>query len=518
MKAMIQKNFFVLLAALSSAMFLIVLHGYKLAIDGDIIGDLIISYQGVSAGKILPENVFYSTGLPNLGSRMLEQIFFRMGLNFYNTYFASRLAEIVICFLSLCWLMKLIGLTRYITAFWVVLLIPTNVFFYMIFGGGFYIWSLTCSLILLCLCKCYIDKKNDGFIIIIVLFSLYKGLLGLKAVMWIMVPISLALLIYSYANKRKRYLFLGCATLISGLTGLVINEKLLLKKYAITSRTSLQYVSVEEIPDRFAKIFSELLKTFGWQKEAKLLSSAGVINIIVILFIVFIIYIFFLEIVNFKQMDGFDGIIFLFAMFSLAIITFLFAFTMTDIDARYLASPIWILVLSSSIFYVKYYNMDLRKKLVPVLIPVLLFFYIFSWNSVYTFYVEEQKTVVQEVKSVLELLNAKGFKYGYGTFWNSQLIAGGSNLEIGSANISIIKGYSELEDGFYYFRWLSPKKYYDKSYDTGKIFVLLAENEKEDFITIITNRGGAVPEIIFDDGYYTVYEMENSEMIKYIID
>ena len=35
---------------------------------------------------------------------------------------------------------------------------------------------------------------------------------------------------------------------------------------------------------------------------------------------------------------------------------------------------------------------------------------------------------------------------------------------------------------------------------------------------ILVNKGREMPAIVFEDGYYTIYEMENEEMIGYIID
>lgn len=503
-------------AVLSSVMYLVIIFGYRKSIDGDIIGNLIISNQGVSTGRIFPDNVFYSTGLPNIGDILIEQFFFRLGLSFYLTFFAARFVEMIFYFFMLYWFLKIFRLDHKFFLIWTVLLLPTYHFFYLIFVGGYYLWSLTSTLFLIYLinhCNAEKSKRHRNiYMLVLILFSVYKGLLGIKALMWVFFPMSLSLFIKGYWNKNKSNIIDGCSIIVPSIIGMIINEKMLLKKFGIISRSTLQYALLEDIPKRFSKVAVELLKAFGWQDEVHLISCGGIINAIIILAVLFMFYLLVFEIRQIKEIDEIDAIFFLFSILSMAIIIFILTFTKSDISANYLVPSCWAFILNCCIYYIKYYNnIEFRKNIYPVILCLLVFFYVFSWGNVYKLFVADQKMIAQENNAVLEVLKTKNLKYGYGTFWNSQLIAGSSNLEIESTNISI------LEKGFYYFTWLSPKRYYNKSYYEGKAFVILLENEKEGFDNVITNAGGIIPEKIFDDGYYIIYEIENSEMTNYII-
>ncbi len=75
-------------------------------------------------------------------------------------------------------------------------------------------------------------------------------------------------------------------------------------------------------------------------------------------------------------------------------------------------------------------------------------------------------------KIVAEELLESGYSFGYATYWNANII---QELSDGRIEVGILNLATEGEPRF--FEWSTMKRYYEPGYHTGKVFVLLTEEE-----------------------------------------
>ncbi len=452
------------------------LYKYKLYIDGDAIADLVFAYKMNKSVKPIPDDVYFTTTLPIIfGNTGIEAILFMFKMSFFNTFFVARIVEMLIYCVLIDRILRKIDLGKK-WIIWGILIFPTITFMYMVYLGGYYLWTITTYLILLCIYKIYYLGKWKNYIFcFITFFSFSLGLLGIKTLMWVIAPLGFALIIDIFWRKNKCYIMLGASTVLPAVIGYVINEKILLDKYGVGSRTSLQYAPLNDIFNRFVMTLNQILALMGWQEQVRLISIEGIMNIVVLLFLLVICFFMILTVRNMHKIDAFDRIIFLSSVISFVISLFVLVFTKADISAAYLVPSVWALLFWCCIFWHKYLGEDVAVRAKVIFICMLLFFYVFSWRNMYTVFVANREYLGEEQKLVLDILEGQGYEYGYATFWNSMPIVAGSNMEIESTNISI------SEEGIYYFRWGSPKEFYDKEYYDGEVFLVLMEDEKEIF-------------------------------------
>ncbi len=501
-------------AGLSNMLFLTILFQYKSNLHGDMIGDLIIAFKAAQSWNPFPTNVYYSTTLPVLlGNIGIEEVIAHLGLSFQNTFFLTRIIELMIFFLLIWWILKIVYLEEKKYIFWTILMIPTYSCILMLHLGGFYLWTITTPIFLLCIYKLYVQKIIRPIIVgFFFIFPFCVGLCGAKTLLWVFVPLGGAFIVNFLWENRKCNILLGSGMIVSSMAGFLINEKVLLIRYGIKARITLEYSLLSDFPEALFKTISETLKVLGWQEEIKLISYRGILNGVSLLLLGIIIALVMYSLKCINMLDDFDRLFFLFSLFSFFISAYLLIFTKENVSAMYLTPSIYALTFWCCIFWFKYYKHNVGKKEKIILLSILIFFYLFSWKNMYSVFVDERREIVLEQDIVLEVLKEKGYEYGYATFWHSMPITAASDFQIESTNISIV------EEGFYYYRWLSPKEYYDKDYYRGNVFVVLHESEKELFNGVLAKKDIQIPDAIFDDGFYTIYEMDNKDIIKCIIE
>ena len=178
-------------AGLSNMLFLTILFQYKSNLHGDMIGDLIIAFKAAQSWNPFPTNVYYSTTLPVLlGNIGIEEVIAHLGLSFQNTFFLTRIIELMIFFLLIWWILKIVYLEEKKYIFWTILMIPTYSCILMLHLGGFYLWTITTPIFLLCIYKLYVQKIIRPIIVgFFFIFPFCVGLCGAKTLLWVFVPL-----------------------------------------------------------------------------------------------------------------------------------------------------------------------------------------------------------------------------------------------------------------------------------------------------------------------------------------
>lgn len=147
------------------------------------------------------------------------------------------------------------------------------------------------------------------------------------------------------------------------------------------------------------------------------------------------------------------------------------------------------------------------KYLLPIkklnlLILIYLIIYIFS--NQYTTYLtikDNNKKAIEKKYQLVNLLKENNLSFGYGTYWNSLITNYLSDYDITVASIGY---YSSINP----YRWYSDKRWYDKNYHKGKVFLVYDE-------TFIKNAGyytgiyGKPDKIIECEGFHVYIYNKN---------
>ena len=106
------------------------------------------------------------------------------------------------------------------------------------------------------------------------------------------------------------------------------------------------------------------------------------------------------------------------------------------------------------------------------------------------------------LKKVAAELDARDLHFGYATYWNANII---TELTDGRVEIANVGDAEHLE----FFRWSSPRKYYDQAHE-GKVFLLLDAEEYGEARDAASVRAG---EVVYEDGIYVILLYESADAL-----
>ena len=107
-------------------------------------------------------------------------------------------------------------------------------------------------------------------------------------------------------------------------------------------------------------------------------------------------------------------------------------------------------------------------------------------------------------KKVAAFLVDNGYTFGYATFTNAGIM---TELTNGVLEVANIWDPLELND----FKWSSPEAYYEEGYWSGEVFLILSEEETEEFAQAPVVTDGK--EIYRENGY-VVYLFDGVQDLK----
>lgn len=172
---------------------------------------------------------------------------------------------------------------------------------------------------------------------------------------------------------------------------------------------------------------------------------------------------------------------------------FVFVFTTSTMVPRYYIT-IFIFVLPLIAFYFEEKHPLLDKAFMAITLTVCLT--LSTGKTVMSFITVDKN---ESKRPVAEFLAENNYHFGYATYWNANIF---TELTDGEVEIANIGDPQYLE----YFKWSTPKKYYEEGYHEGETFLLLTGEECARFEETKALRQGRK---VYDDGAYSVFVFDS---------
>ncbi len=297
-------------------------------------------------------------------------------------------------------------------------------------------------------------------------------------------------------DSREMAIFL-CSLLgaAAGVVGYGVNVLLISKKYVFQTYGATNFIPIYqgELFDRIQNAIGSLLMLFGYIPEKSFLSLRGIVTIAAFLLLGLLFY----AVIKSKKREnrtGFRLFVTLFLIVSFLLNMFVFIFTTSTMVPRYYLT-IFIFALPVLCFYLEEEPLPLDRLLVA-----LLFFgciLLGTAKTVFSFIGTDKNA---DRRQVAQFLSENGYDFGYASYNNGNII---TELTGGQVEIANINNPEEL----LYFRWSSPMKYYDLSYHTGRVFLLLTA---EEYAAYPDAEAVRLSEPVYEDGSYVVFSYDSA--------
>lgn len=299
-----------------------------------------------------------------------------------------------------------------------------------------------------------------------------------------------------FSGERLRFLAVSAAGLFGCLAGYGINVLYVSRTYSFQTYETTNFIDVYQgvFLERLQDAFGSLLMLFGYIPGKSVLSLRGVISMMAFL-LLFLLGYAALRVRRERNLLK-RYLIFLFYS-SFLLNTVVFVFTDSTLVPRYYITTV-VLLIPIVLFYLEAERRPLdRYLLVSLLALCLLTAAAKTGLSMMTSDKNAEKRVVARQ------LEEKGYRFGYATYWNANIVQELSNGAVEIANLHM------GEDGsLSLFRWSSMQRYYEEDYAQDRVFLLLTEEEE-------STLGGSglleAGEEEFRSGGYAVYGYADNE-------
>lgn len=305
------------------------------------------------------------------------------------------------------------------------------------------------------------------------------------------------------ANSMKYfgYAILG---LVGSVAGYGINLFHVCRHYIFQTYEVTNFIAVYQgvLLERLQNCLGSLIMLFGYIPDKGMLSLRGLISIISFVLIAVFGY---CSVRVQKTEKGQRGMLSLFFLTALGLNLFVFIFSTSTMVPRYFLT-LYIFLLPILCFYQEKEPHFLDRAVVGLILAACM---VLATGKVTLSFVTVDKNA--EKRPVAEFLAQNGYTFGYATYWNANIITELTDGRVEVANANVVNEASETEEGLTleFFRWSSPKRYYEGSHEDG-FFLLLTKQEYAEAAEKLLD--GVT---VYDDGKYVVLEYENGKDIQF---
>lgn len=299
-------------------------------------------------------------------------------------------------------------------------------------------------------------------------------------------------------SREMNILLYSLLGLAAGVAGYGVNVVFLSKRYVFQTYGATNFIAIYqgELFDRVQNALGSLLMLFGYIPEKSFLSLRGVVTMASFLLLGLLVYAA-TKCRKRESREGFRLFVTLFLIVSFLLNIFVFIFTTSTMVPRYYLT-IFIFALPVLCFYLERETLPLDRFLVAVLFAGCIL--LGTAKTVFSFLGTDKN---EDKRQVAGFLLENGYDFGFASYTNGNII---TELTDGTVEIANINNPRALQ----YFRWSSPMKYYENSYHTGPVFLLLTAEEYEEYAEAESVLRG---EQIYEDGFYTVLLYDSVETL-----
>lgn len=443
--------------------------------------------------RLITPNWFYSTELRVFNTQIVYAVFFKFFNNWHKIRIVSEILLSLTMIVSAYWLFSVFKLKKYAWLGLTILILPTSVHYLeIVLKGAYYYPHIVISILTVAILESLRNlngKKFISFILLTVLclLAFLSGLGGPRQILIIYAPLVVTAIVLLIVNCAGNYKngeksigkcvsaaikggsapLLGTVlTFIFGLAGYLINSTVLHLYYDYYSYTiNFRSFSINRLKDVIAFYFLN----FGYT-EGKVFSFNLVHNIVsFVWFAVFVVSL----IVGLKRKK--KDLYFRFSLLTLAsYLLYVLVFIFTDITFKDRHSLVLIWMTIPCIFFL---FEEIRNKVNMRYIPVIIFCGLILITSACQYKTFSQRDDLSELKKITAFLTENGYKDGYATFWNGNVLTELSNgyLEVWISSDELNEG----ENNDRTFEWLQLKSHVYE-HPEGKVFWVLSEDQRRD--------------------------------------
>ncbi len=293
------------------------------------------------------------------------------------------------------------------------------------------------------------------------------------------------------------YLYYSILGVAGCVIGYGINVLWVSRQYIFQTYDATNFISVYQgvMLSRLQDAIGSLLMLFGYIPDKGVISLRGIITMIAFVLIAAGVY---CTVKVYRRSTGNRFFVTLFLIVTFLLNSFVFVFTTSTLVPRYYITVMVFLLPVFALFFEEE-KLVFDKWAVGLLIA---FCFLASTGKTVLSFMTTDKNA--DKHAVTDFLVAEGYDFGFATYWNGNIITELSNGAVEIANI----GDAEYLD---YFKWSSPKRYYEEGYREGEVFLLLTAEEASCFAETQAVQNG---EKIYEDGNYVVLLYDNTDSLR----
>ena len=498
-------------------------------IDSDDSSELILSRLLAEENSLISPNWFYSTELRVFNTQIVYAFFFKFFDSWHKVRMLSCILLTLTMVLSAYWLFRTFKLKKYAWIGIAIMVLPTSLhYFEIVLKGAYYYPHIVISILTVAIIECRKNlktKKRVSLILIIALclLALLAGLGGPRQILAIHLPLLITgviLLVIDTAGVIKtgeKNIRKSIKTALSNgafsfaepvlafvfsVAGYVINMTVLRLHFDYYSY-SINFRSISV--NRFRDVIAFYFMNFGYS-DGKLFSVNLIHNIVCFVWLgLFIVSL--VAGLRRKEKD-------LYFRFSLlTVVTYLIyvlAFLFTDVDFKDRHS---LVLLWMSLPLIFFWFEEIRKKADLKYLPVICFYGLLILTSACQYNTLSRRDDLSELRKITAVLTENGYKEGYATFWNGNVL---TELSNGYLDVRVNAVQADVgENCDKTFEWLQLKSH-AYGHPDGKVFCVVAEDEKSSSILLWN-----VPRqhLIYEtpeDVNWDIYDSENQVKRYYV--
>ena len=528
MKQKLQKYYPLVLLGLALCLLLLInLFFQDHWLDSDMAAEMMFSKLLAEEGRIFASPSWcYSTEFRFLYTHLVMGPLFRVLSDWHTIRLLTNLVFYAVLLVSYFYFMKPLKVSRKITVLTsLLLLLPFSetMMLHMQIGNTYLSHVIIMYFffgMFLRLCGSDGKKRSKKWKILpfYLFLALVCGISGIRYLLALQCPLVLAAFLYcllseefqqfrqtpsreglsgAIRSKSALYFFYSLVGFAGSMVGYAINMLYISKHYSFQTYETTNFISVYDgvLLERLQNAIGALLMLFGYIPDKSVISLRGLISVIAFVLIGLMVY---CTAKTLKRTSGIRFFVVLFLITAFCLNLFAFVFTTSTMVPRYYIT-IFIFVLPVLGFYFTEEKLVFDKRSAAAILAVCLCF-------------STGKTVLSEItvdknaakRPVAQFLARNGYDFGFATYTNGNIITELTNGQVEIANVWDPENLN-------YFKWSSPKKYYEEGYHTGNTFLLLTAEEAAAYADAPSVKSG---EKIYEDSHYTVLLFDSVEALN----
>ena len=498
-----------LVLAVVAGLYVLYQNGVNL-VNSDDAGEMILAQLLSEGNGIATREWVYSSELRVLNTQLIRAFLFRFTDSWTAVHIIGNVALYAWLLLSYAFFMR--WFTGDIKWFWYTapfLLIPfSQMAFYVIGRMGYYIPHIALSFLILGLWGyLYKETRYRKAAWIVLLFVSFGACLG--GIRQLLITFFPAWAAFFFMMLRRfpqvkslkdffvKHSYLWASTL-AGILGYLVNTAVLSRIFVFDTYSGM-YLHQPDL-DRIQNVLIRFLDAFGYSEAGvpgtRLFSVDGIFFVLSLGFMVLILLILVILWKQRSRLKLFSEFLLWFSIWGFVLQVFLFLFTDTSIQSRYFILNIIMFVPLLAVFYLETdYSAVIRKG---ILIAAAL------WISVLG--IREYSLCLQDNGNEARMgsiayLEEQDYTFGYGTFWNCNVVT-----ELTEGEIEMVPFSGGDGEQLSLYPWLAKMENLFLEEPVSPVFLLLHYNELNQYAELIQGK-----EPVYKDDSYYIYLFDSSD-------